>query len=126
MLHHLGVTNVDKATSGDGEGARNIDRLKGRVPPAQRLQGIVTVGMAYEGLDCPEITPIACLTQVRSAEWLEQMLARDPRDYSAGRDQNRRPMLGVARIRAAAPTLYANFQRYPRLRHLWQSRPRLV
>ena len=85
MLHHLGVTNVDKATSDDGEGARNIDRLKGRVPPAQRLQGIVTVGMAYEGLDCPEITHIACLTQVRSAEWLEQMLARATRvDYAAG------------------------------------------
>ena len=49
----------------------------------------MTVGMAYEGLDCPEITHIACLTQVRSAEWLEPMLAR-PASIAA-RESGRRP-----------------------------------
>lgn len=44
---------------------------------------LVTVGMAYEGLDCPAITHVACLTHIRSQPWLEQMVARatrvDPR-----------------------------------------------
>jgi hypothetical protein len=39
----------------------------------------VTVGMAYEGMDCPEITHVACLTHIRSRGWLEQMVARATR-----------------------------------------------
>lgn len=37
---------------------------------------LVTCQMAYEGLDDREITHIACLTHIRSAPWIEQMLAR--------------------------------------------------
>jgi superfamily II DNA or RNA helicase len=85
VVHDLGFERVDKATSDDGVGNRNIDRLKGKCRPHHELQGLVTVGMAYEGLDCPSITHIAALTQVRSVEWLEQMLARATRvDYAAG------------------------------------------
>src|SRR5918994_6944891 len=40
---------------------------------------LVTVGMAYEGMDCPEITHVACLTHIRSRGWLEQMVARATR-----------------------------------------------
>src|ERR1035437_8478525 len=41
--------------------------------------------MAYEGLDCKPITHIACLTNIRSKPWIEQMLARATRhDPHAG------------------------------------------
>lgn len=46
---------------------------------------LVTVGMAYEGLDCPAITHVACLTHIRSQPWLEQLVARATRvDPNAG------------------------------------------
>ena len=35
--------------------------------------------MAYEGLDVPAITHIACLTRIRSVPWLEQAWARGAR-----------------------------------------------
>lgn len=37
---------------------------------------LVTCQMAYEGLDVPSITHIACLTHIRSTPWILQMLAR--------------------------------------------------
>jgi superfamily II DNA or RNA helicase len=37
---------------------------------------LVTIAMAYEGLDVPEISHIACLTHIRSKPWIEQMFAR--------------------------------------------------
>ncbi|NER05498.1 MAG: hypothetical protein F6K17_24370 [Okeania sp. SIO3C4] len=40
---------------------------------------LVTVAMAYEGLDVPAITHIACLTKIRSTPWLEQCWARAAR-----------------------------------------------
>ena len=106
MLHDIGVSNVDKATSDDGEGARNIDRLKGRCPPAKRLQGIVTVGMAYEGLDCPEITHIACLTRCGRQNGWKRMLAR-PASIAA-RESGRRPHI-IRQLSAvlAPPTFVA-------------------
>jgi hypothetical protein len=46
---------------------------------------LVTVAMAYEGMDCPEVTHVACLTHIRSRPWLEQMVARATRvDPHAG------------------------------------------
>jgi hypothetical protein len=46
---------------------------------------LVTVAMAYEGLDAPEIAVVAALTHVRSRPWLEQMVARATRvDPHAG------------------------------------------
>jgi hypothetical protein len=46
---------------------------------------LVTVAMAYEGLDAPEIAVIAALTHIRSRGWLEQMIARATRvDPHAG------------------------------------------
>jgi superfamily II DNA or RNA helicase len=40
------------------------------------VRALVTCQMAYEGLDCPEITHVICLTHIRSAPWIEQMLGR--------------------------------------------------
>ena len=37
---------------------------------------LVTVAMAYEGMDVPEVSHIVCLTNIRSTPWIEQMLAR--------------------------------------------------
>ena len=46
---------------------------------------LVTVAMAYEGLDVPPVTHIACLTHIRSKPWIEQMIARATRmDFGAG------------------------------------------
>lgn len=46
---------------------------------------LVTVAMAYEGLDAPETAVVAALTHVRSRPWLEQMVARATRvDPHAG------------------------------------------
>lgn len=44
-----------------------------------RPEALATVGMAYEGLDVPGITHIVALTHIRSASWVEQMLARGVR-----------------------------------------------
>lgn len=43
---------------------------------------LVTCQMAYEGLDVPAITHIACLTHIRSLPWILQMLARAWRAFS--------------------------------------------
>lgn len=45
------------------------------------FQCLVTCQMAYEGLDVPPITHVACLTHIRSRPWIEQMLARAWRSY---------------------------------------------
>lgn len=49
------------------------------------LDILVTIAMAYEGLDVPSMTHIVCLTQIRSRPWIEQMVARAVRvDPDAG------------------------------------------
>lgn len=80
----LGFRDVDIAVSEESDEAKkNIDRLKGSRQP--ECAGLVTVAMAYEGLDVPSITHIACLTHIRAHEWIEQMLARATRvDRKAG------------------------------------------
>jgi len=51
----------------------------------EKVDVLVTVAMAYEGLDVPAITHIACLTHIRSRPWIEQMVARACRvDHAAG------------------------------------------
>lgn len=42
--------------------------------------------MAYEGLDVPEITHVACLTNIRSRPWVEQAICRANRsDHNHGK-----------------------------------------
>jgi superfamily II DNA or RNA helicase len=63
------------ATSDEGEQAQErIKRFKrGQIPI------LVTVGMAYEGLDVKRITHLVGLTRFRSTPWLEQMFNRATR-----------------------------------------------
>ena len=60
------------ATSEDTPSARkNIQDFKRGV-----YNILVTVAMAYEGLNVPQITTICCLSHIRSMPWLEQCFAR--------------------------------------------------
>jgi superfamily II DNA or RNA helicase len=60
------------ATSEDTPQARkNIEDYKRGV-----YHILVTVAMAYEGLNVPEISVICCLSHIRSVPWLEQCFAR--------------------------------------------------
>jgi hypothetical protein len=55
---------------------------------------LVTVAMAYEGLDAPEVAVVASLTHIRSRPWLEQMIARATRiDPHAGPWQSQRALV---------------------------------
>jgi len=73
--------HAEIATSDDTpEAVKQIKALK-----AGKLKILVTVAMAYEGLDVPSISHIICLTNVRSMPWIEQMVARANRiDPAAG------------------------------------------
>src|SRR3954462_3957237 len=55
---------------------------------------LVTVAMAYEGLDAPEVAVVAALTHIRSRPWLEQMIARATRiDPNAGPYERQRALV---------------------------------
>ncbi len=55
---------------------------------------LVTVAMAYEGLDAPEVAVVAALTHIRSRAWLEQMMARATRvDPHAGAYADQRALV---------------------------------
>jgi hypothetical protein len=55
---------------------------------------LVTVAMAYEGLDAPEVAVVAALTHIRSRPWLEQMVARATRvDPNAGAYETQRALV---------------------------------
>lgn len=80
ILKGIGL-NAKIATSHDSpEALRNIKAFKG-----PGLDCLVTIAMAYEGLDVPQITHIVCLTHIRTTPWIEQMIARAVRvDREAG------------------------------------------
>lgn len=81
---HIPKERSGIATSEDSADARiAIERFKKHDNAA--LDVLVTVAMAYEGMDAPSITHIACLTHIRSKPWIHQMLARAVRvDRLAG------------------------------------------
>ena len=55
---------------------------------------LVTVAMAYEGLDAPEVAVVAALTHIRSRPWLEQMIARATRvDPNGGLYEDQRALV---------------------------------
>ena len=55
---------------------------------------LITVAMAYEGLDAPEVAVVAALTHIRSRPWLEQMVARATRvDPHAGPYETQRALV---------------------------------
>ncbi|MCJ2090290.1 DEAD/DEAH box helicase family protein [Methylobacterium sp. E-005] len=76
-----GARDVRLATSGQGDAHAALAAF--RLTPEPAI--LVTVAMAYEGLDAPEVAVVAALTHIRSRPWLEQMLARATRvDPHAG------------------------------------------
>ncbi len=79
--------HAEIATSDDTPQAiKQIKALK-----AGKLKILVTVAMAYEGMDCPSISHIVCLTNIRSLPWIEQMVARANRiDPQAGPYESQR------------------------------------
>lgn len=85
VLNSLGVENKI-AISDDGDAAQRAIhhfRVDGD-PPC-----LVTVAMAYEGMDAKAITHVACLTHIRSKPWLLQMFNRATRyDEKAGPWEN--------------------------------------
>ena len=55
---------------------------------------LVTVAMAYEGLDAPEVAVVEALTHIRARPWLEQMVARATRvDPNAGYYETQRALV---------------------------------
>ena len=72
---------VQLATSDERDAHQTLARFRLRAEPSV----LVTVAMAYEGLDAPEVAVVAALTHIRSRAWLEQMIARATRvDPNAG------------------------------------------
>lgn len=64
--------NAAVAVSDDGKAAANQIR---RFTNGE-IDCLVTVAMAYEGMDVPSITHMVCLTHIRSRGWIFQMLGR--------------------------------------------------
>src|SRR5215207_6467266 len=72
---------VQLATSGERNAHESLAAFRLTAEPPI----LVTVAMAYEGLDAPEVAVVAALTHIRSRPWLEQMIARATRvDPHAG------------------------------------------
>lgn len=70
--------SVGIATTDDTEEAyRNIEYFKDG-----RLEALVTVGMAYEGLNNKRISHVILLTKIRSKPWIEQAISRGNRSDS--------------------------------------------
>jgi superfamily II DNA or RNA helicase len=92
-LDSLGQKN-HYAISDESQAARkHIAQFKGDKRP--ELHVLVTVGMAYEGLDVPSITHIACVTHIRSAPWIYQMLGRAWR-FDRSSKRHHKAQYGVA------------------------------
>lgn len=73
--------HVRLATSDERDARETLASFRLRAEPTI----LVTVAMAYEGLDAPEVAVVAALTHIRSRPWLEQMVARATRvDPNAG------------------------------------------
>jgi superfamily II DNA or RNA helicase len=84
------AAGVALAISDERDAVERIARFRLRADPSV----LVTVGMAYEGMDAPEISHVACLTQIRSVPWLEQMVARATRfDPHAGDYEEQRAVI---------------------------------
>ncbi len=75
------AATVQLATSDERDAHETLARFRLTAEPSV----LVTVAMAYEGLDTPEVAVVAALTHIRARAWLEQMIARATRvDPHAG------------------------------------------
>ena len=81
---------VRLATSDERDAHETLAAYRLRPEPS----ALVTVAMAYEGLDAPEVAVVAALTHIRSRPWLEQMVARATRvDPNAGPYEGQRALV---------------------------------
>ena len=81
---------VQLATSDERDAHQSLARFRLLVQPSI----LVTVAMAYEGMDAPEVAVVAALTHIRSRAWLEQMVARATRiDPNAGPYADQRALI---------------------------------
>jgi superfamily II DNA or RNA helicase len=81
---------VRLATSSERDAAEALAAYRLTAEPSI----LVTVAMAYEGLDAPEVAVVAALTHIRSRPWLEQMVARATRvDPHAGGYESQRALV---------------------------------
>jgi superfamily II DNA or RNA helicase len=80
-LKNLGIKAIKATSDQSKEAQAAIKKFKKHYPPgdAKACDLLVTVAMAYEGLDVPAITHVACLTHIRTVPWLEQSWARAAR-----------------------------------------------
>jgi superfamily II DNA or RNA helicase len=75
-VRELFSVEVEVATGDDPKANKSIALFcSGKIP------AISTCQMAYEGMDAPRVTHIACLTHIRSKPWIEQMFARAVRKF---------------------------------------------
>ena len=82
--------SVRLATSDERDAHETLAAYRLRPEPS----ALVTVAMAYEGLDAPEVAVVAALTHIRSRPWLEQMVARATRvDPHAGPYESQRALV---------------------------------
>lgn len=73
-LASIGI-DCSLAVSDDGPDAQKaIDRFK--KTKGRKSDVLVSVGMAYEGLDVKQITHVALMTKYRSRAWIEQAISR--------------------------------------------------
>lgn len=72
-LSTLGIQALIATSDNSKECTDNINSFK------RSAHVLVTVAVAYEGLDVPPVSHICVLTRIRSKEWLEQMSSRATR-----------------------------------------------
>ncbi|MDP8919714.1 MAG: DEAD/DEAH box helicase family protein, partial [Pseudomonadota bacterium] len=90
MPHGQAEREVRLATSDERDSPAVLAAFRLTAEPAI----LVTVAMAYEGLDAPEVAVVAALTHIRSRPWLEQMIARSTRvDPDAGAYESQRALV---------------------------------
>lgn len=81
--HQIGENRIALAISDENKAAKRVKQFR-----QSEKDIMVTVAMAYIGVDAPRISHLCCLTSYRSPSWLRQMLARawrispDVSDYS--------------------------------------------
>jgi superfamily II DNA or RNA helicase len=78
MLGYMPEIATYKESSASREAIKRFRERKSQV--------LVTVQMAYEGMDAPAVSHLIALTPIRSRPWIEQMLARAVRRYTARDD----------------------------------------
>ena len=80
LNYKLGIVAKIATSHEPANAVKYINEFKG-----PECDCLITIAMAYEGLDVPEISHISLLTNIRSREWIEQCLARGVRiDKKAG------------------------------------------